>query len=64
MASLNRVDFLSPNEVGEFVHLKASVNYTGCTSMVIGLRVESENIKTGEIKHSNSSHLTIVAKDD
>lgn len=63
-ASVNRVDFLQPIEVGELVSLKASVNYTGRTSMVIGLRVESENIKTGEIKHCNSSYFTMVAKDE
>jgi acyl-CoA hydrolase len=63
-ASVNRVDFLSPIEVGELVTLKASINYTGKTSMVVGLRVESENIQTGEIKHCNSSYFTMVAKDD
>lgn len=63
-ASVNRVDFLNPIEVGELINLKASVNYTGRTSMVIGVRVESENIKTGEIKHCNSSFFTMVAKDD
>lgn len=63
-ASVNRVDFLNPIEVGELVTLKASVNYTGRTSMVIGVRVESENIKTGEVKHCNSSYFTMVAKDD
>ena len=63
-ASVNRVDFLNPIEVGELVTLKASVNYTGRTSMVIGLRVESENIQTGEIKHCNSSYFTMVAKDE
>lgn len=63
-ASVNRVDFLSPIEVGQLVSLKASINYTGRTSMVVGLRVESENIKTGEIKHCNSSYFTMVAKDD
>lgn len=62
-ASVNRVDFLNPIEVGELVTLKASVNYTGRTSMVIGLRVESENIQTGEVKHCNSSYFTMVAKD-
>lgn len=61
-ASVNRVDFLDPIEVGELVTLKASVNYTGNTSMVIGVRVESENITTGEIKHCNSSYFTMVAK--
>ncbi|MDB2462798.1 acyl-CoA thioesterase [Algibacter sp.] len=63
-ASVNKVDFLNPIEVGELVTLKASVNYTGRTSMVIGLRVESQNIQTGEIKHCNSSYFTMVAKDD
>ena len=63
-ASVNKVDFLNPIEVGELVTMKASINYTGRTSMVVGLRVESENIRTGEIKHCNSSYFTMVAKDD
>jgi uncharacterized protein (TIGR00369 family) len=63
-ASVNRVDFLNPVDVGELLHLKASINYTGTTSMVVGLRVEAENIRTGEIKHCNSSYFTMVAKDD
>jgi len=62
-ASVNRVDFLNPIEVGEMVTLKASVNYTGRTSMVVGLRVESENIQDGYVKHCNSSYFTMVAKD-
>ena len=63
-ASVNKVDFLNPIEVGELVTLKASVNYTGRTSMVVGLRVESENIQTGKKKHCNSSYFTMVAKDE
>lgn len=63
-ASVNKVDFLQPIEVGELLHLKASINYTGNTSMVVGLRVESENIQTGNTKHCNSSYFTMVAKDD
>ena len=62
-ASVNRVDFLNPIEVGEMLTLKASINYTGRTSMVVGLRVEAENIQTGTIKHCNSSYFTMVAKD-
>jgi uncharacterized protein (TIGR00369 family) len=62
-ASVNKVDFLTPIEVGELLTLKASVNYTGRTSMVVGLRVESENIKTGSKKHCNSSYFTMVAVD-
>ncbi|QLG43923.1 acyl-CoA thioesterase [Costertonia aggregata] len=63
-ASVNRVDFLHPVEVGELVTLKASMNYTGRTSMVVGVRVESENITTGKKKHCNSSYFTMVAKDE
>lgn len=63
-ASVNKVDFLIPIEVGELLTLKASINYTGRTSMVVGLRVESENIKSGLIKHCNSSYFTMVAKNE
>lgn len=61
-ASVNRVNFLNPIEVGELVTLKAAINYTGRTSMVVGVRVESENVQTGETKHCNSSYFTMVAK--
>ena len=63
-ASVNKVDFLHPIEVGELLTLKASVNYTGRTSMVVGLRVESEDIRSGNRKHCNSSYFTMVAKDE
>ncbi|MDT0676300.1 acyl-CoA thioesterase [Autumnicola musiva] len=62
-ASVDTVDFLSPIEIGELVTMKASVNYVGNSSMVIGIRVEAETIQTGEKKHCNSSHITMVAKD-
>ncbi|WP_298903387.1 acyl-CoA thioesterase [uncultured Psychroserpens sp.] len=63
-ASVDTVDFLSPIEIGELVTMKASINYVGRTSMVVGIRVEAENIRTGEVKHCNSSYFTMVAKDD
>lgn len=62
-ASVNRVDFLNPIEVGELVTLKAKVNYVGKSSMVVGMRVVSQNIQTGEEKHCNSSYFSMVAKD-
>lgn len=62
-ASVNRVNFLNPVEVGELLSMKASINYTGNTSMVVGVRVEAENIQTGVVKHCNSSYFTMVAKD-
>ncbi|MCM4156511.1 acyl-CoA thioesterase [Gramella sp. AN32] len=62
-ASVDTVDFLKPIEIGELVTMKASVNYVGRTSMVIGIRVEAENIQTGASKHCNSSYFSMVAKD-
>ena len=63
-ASVETVNFLNPIEVGELVVMKASVNYVGRTSMIIGIRVEAENIHTGHTKHCNSSYFTMVAKDE
>jgi len=63
-ASVDTVDFLNPVEIGELVTLKASVNYVGQTSMVVGIRVISEQIQTGVKKHCNSSYFTMVAKDE
>jgi len=62
--TVDKVEFLQPVEVGELVSLHASVNYVGRTSLVVGIRVESQNIKTGKIKHTNSSFFTMVAKGD
>ena len=63
-ASVDTVDFLRPIEIGELVTMKASVNYVGHSSMVIGIRVVAENIQTGDKKHCNSSYFTMVAKDN
>lgn len=62
--SVDGVNFLQPIEVGELLSLHASVNYVGRSSMVVGIRVVSENVKTGEQKHTNTSYFTMVAKDD
>jgi uncharacterized protein (TIGR00369 family) len=62
--SVDQVEFLQPVEVGELVSLHASINYVGRTSIIVGIRVEAQNIKTGDIKHTNSSYITMVAKDD
>jgi len=48
----------------KLVTLQAAVNFVGRSSMVVGIRVEAENIKTGEKKHCNSSFFTMVAKND
>ncbi len=62
--SVDKVEFLPSVEVGELVSLKASVNYVGRTSLIVGIRVESENVKTGLFKHTNSCFFTMVAKGD
>jgi uncharacterized protein (TIGR00369 family) len=61
--SVDGVNFREPVSVGELVSLLASVNYVGRTSLVVGIRVESENVITGEKKHTNTSYFTMVAKD-
>jgi uncharacterized protein (TIGR00369 family) len=62
--SVDMVEFLQPVEVGELVSLHASVNYVGRSSLIVGIRVESQNVKMGTIKHTNSSYFTMVAKGD
>jgi uncharacterized protein (TIGR00369 family) len=62
-ASIDRLDFHHPVFPGNLVTCKASLNYVGKTSMEIGVRVEAENLLTGEILHTASSYLTFVALD-
>lgn len=62
--SVDGVEFLQPVEVGDLVSLHASVNYAGTTSMVVGIKVIAENVKLGSVKHTNTSYVTMVAKDD
>lgn len=62
-ASVDRVDFLTPVEVGELLTLNASVNYVGNTSIVVGIRVDSQNVQTGEVRHCNSSYFTMICKE-
>ena len=60
--SVDTVDFKLPVEVGELVSLKARVNYVGNSSLVVGIRVVSENVKIGEENHTNTCYFTMVAK--
>ena len=62
--SVDRVDFREPIHVGDLVIMKSSVNYVGRTSMEIGVRVETENLRTGARAHTNSCYLTFVAVDE
>lgn len=59
--AIDSVSFLAPSRVGELVTFRAQVNHVGRTSMEIGVRVESENMFTGEVRHTASAYLTFVA---
>jgi uncharacterized protein (TIGR00369 family) len=62
-ASIDRLDFHHPVFIGDFLTLKASVNFVGRTSMEVGVRVESENLLSGVKCHTSSAYLTFVAID-
>ncbi len=63
-ASFDELDFLHPVRIGELVILRASVNFAGRTSMEVGVKVLSENPKTGETRHTASAYTTFVAIND
>lgn len=63
-ASVDYVDFRNPIRVGDLIILKSSVNRVFHTSMEVGVKVFSENVLTGERKHTSSAYLTFVALDD
>lgn len=62
--SVDQVIFREPVHVGELVTFLASVNYTGRTSMEIGIKVVTENIRERSVRHTNSCFFTMVAMDD
>jgi len=62
-AAIDRMNFRSPIFVGDLVTLNASVNAAWRTSMEVGVRVEKENVWTGERAHTSTAYLTMVALD-
>jgi acyl-CoA hydrolase len=62
-ASIDRLDFISPASVGELIILRANLNYVGRTSMEVGVRVDAENLLTGDHRYVASAYLTMVAID-
>lgn len=62
--SVDQVMFRQPIHVGELVTFLASVNHTGNSSMEIGIKVVTENIRTQVVRHANSCFFTMVAVDD
>lgn len=62
--SVDQVVFKEPVHVGELVTFRASINHTGRTSMEVGIRVEAENIRSGQRRHTNSCYFSMVAVDE
>ncbi len=62
-AQIDGLQFVAPVYTGWVVNLKASVNFTGKTSMEVGVRVDAENPTTNETFHTASAYLTFVALD-
>lgn len=61
--SVDRVLFKSPIKIGNLIHFLASINYTGTTSVEVGIRVVAEDIAKRTLTHCNSSYFTMVALD-
>ncbi len=60
-ASIDALSFLAPVRLGHIVYLRASVNFTGRSSMEVGVRVDSEDPITGTRSHTASAYTTFVA---
>ncbi len=63
-ARIDSMNFLRPVSIGNVVTLKAAVNDTGHTSLEVGVRVEAENLTTGETWHVGSAYLVFVSLDE
>ena len=63
-AHIDDIDFIAPIKVGYHVLIQASLNYVGKTSMIVVLKVTSENPYTGEVRTTTKAYLTFVALDD
>lgn len=63
-AHIDDIDFIAPIKVGYHVLIQASLNYVGRTSMIVGVKVTSENPYSGEKRTTTKAYLTFVALDD
>jgi uncharacterized protein (TIGR00369 family) len=61
-ARIDAMHFLQPVHLGDLVTLKAQVNDVGRTSMEVGVRVEAENVLTGEVRHVSSAYLINIGR--
>ena len=63
-AHIDDIDFIAPIKMGYHVLIQASLNYVGTTSMIVGVKVTSENPYSGEVRTTTKAYLTFVALDD
>jgi acyl-CoA hydrolase len=63
-AGMDRMTFMHPVHVGQLVTFRATVNAAWRTSMEVGVRVDSEDVRTREATHTSTAYLTLVALDD
>jgi acyl-CoA hydrolase len=62
--SVDQVLFKEPIQIGELVTFLASINYTGRTSMEVGIKVIAENVQLKSVRHTNTSYFTMIAVDE
>lgn len=63
-AAVDAMEFVEPARIGEVLTCKAAVNATFGSSMEVGVRVEAEDLLSGEIRHTNSAYFVMVAVDE
>jgi acyl-CoA hydrolase len=63
-AGMDRMTFMHPVHVGQLVTFRATVNAAWRTSMEVGVRVDSEDVRTREVAATSTAYLTMVALDD
>ncbi len=63
-AAIDRMTFMHPVHIGQLLTCRATVNAVWRTSMEVGVRVEAENPRTGDVRHTSTAYLTMVAIDD
>lgn len=62
--SVDKIKFLKPIKVGELITFLAQINYTGSSSMEVGIKIIAENLNEKTVRHTNSAIFTMVAVDE
>ena len=63
-AKVDAMEFLEPARIGDVLTAKASVNAVFGSSMEVGVRVESEDPLSGDVRHASSAYFVMVALDE